>query len=112
MNNQVPSTPKLIQADPLFKPALIGGVIALALISLFLSGVNTPNPAWPTWWMLKPLVIVPLAGATGGVCFGILSQLQRQFGWNKALTLVLSAIIYLIGLWMGTVLGLNGTLWN
>jgi integral membrane sensor domain MASE1 len=106
------TTSQPIQLSALVKPALIGAVIALALISLFLVGIKHPNPAWPKWWMLRPLVIVPLAGATGGACYEVLRQIRVQNGWNKALTLVLSALIYVVGLWMGIVLGLDGTLWN
>jgi len=48
-------------------PILIGTAIALILTSMFLFSVDHPKPEWGKLWMLKPLIIVPLAGATGGL---------------------------------------------
>jgi hypothetical protein len=93
------------------KPVLIGSGVALLLIIIFLSGGN-PNPAWPKLWIVRPLIIVPLAGAAGGACYYFLNRLHTQHGWNRALTLILSLVVYLIGLWLGTVLGLDGTYWD
>jgi hypothetical protein len=36
--------------------------------------------------------------------------LQSQL--EKALTLIVSLLAYIIALWLGTILGLSGTLWN
>jgi hypothetical protein len=90
---------------------LIGGGIALLLISFFLLTAGEPNPEWPTLWRIKPLIIVPLAGATGGLFFHLVNP-KRFTGLLKVLTYTLCLILYIIGLWMGTVLGLNGTYWN
>lgn len=94
------------------KPALVGGAIALLLIIAFLSGVDHPDPAWPKYWMARPLIIVPLAGAAGGAFFAFLRPMRRKGGWVMALAYVLSIVVFIVALWMGTVLGLDGTLWN
>lgn len=94
------------------KRALLGGGIALILISIFLSGVDEPNPLWPKFWYIRPLIIVPLAGAAGGVCYYFIDRLRSQGGWQKIVTGIISLLIYIIGLWLGTVLGLDGTLWD
>lgn len=99
-------------ANSLIKPALIGGVIALVLIGIFLAGVNNPNPEWPKYWLLQPLMIVPIAGASGGIFFYVVSRIFRAKGWNKFLSLLLGLAGYIFILWMGTILGLDGTLWN
>lgn len=109
-NTQLPAEPVLSPA--LVKPMLIGAGIALAVIALFLSGVKNPPAAWGSLWMLKPLIIVPLAGAAGGACFHFTHRIFQQGGWNKGLASVLGVFIFIVGLWLGTVLGLNGTLWN
>ncbi|RRB07399.1 potassium transporter KefB [Larkinella rosea] len=96
----------------LTKRALIGAAIGLVLIGVFLLGVKNPDPNWPTFWMLRPLIIVPLAGATGGAVYYFLDFLRFQNGWNTALVKTASLLIFLVGLWMGFVLGLDGTLWN
>lgn len=94
------------------KPLLTGAAIALVVIIVFLSGVDNPNPAWPKFWMAKPLIMVPLAGAMGGLFYYLLQPLRFKAGWQKAAAVILCLIVYVIGLWLGTVLGLDGTLWN
>ncbi len=92
---------------------LAGAVIGLALILWMLSTVKNARPEWGPYWMVRPLVMVPLAGALAGGCnfilfrFGVLIGIQ-----NKWVAGVLSAIILLIGLWLGIIVGLDGTLWN
>jgi len=94
------------------KPMLIGAVIGLIFISLFVSGVDEPKPEWGKLWMLKPLIIVPLAGAAGGLFFYFMNYLSSKSSFNKTLAIILSLVVFIIGLWLGFVLGLNGTLWN
>lgn len=101
-----------IDATVLIKRLLLGAGIALSLITLFLLGVKEPKPEWGKLWMLKPLLIVPLAGASGGAFTYFLDQFRRQGGWKKALAIIVSLIGYIVAVWLGIVLGLNGTLWN
>lgn len=101
-----------IHPAPLGKRMLFGAGIALILISIFLLGVDNPKPEWGKLWMLKPLIIVPLAGAMGGIFYHFMDHLRYQGSWQKAAAYVLSFIGYVIVLWLGTVLGLNGTLWD
>jgi len=96
----------------LWKLMSLGAVIALALIIFFLLQVKHPDPSWPKYWMVRPLIIVPFAGAMGGLCFYILDFLRIQGGWKKIVANVLSFFICLVGLWLGFVLGLDGTLWD
>ncbi len=91
---------------------LIGAGIALAAISLFLFPIKDPNPAWGKFWMVRPLIIVPLAGAAGGALFHIITTMSTQKGWKKILVIIGCILIYIIGLWMGTVLGLDSTLFD
>lgn len=93
------------------KRMLQGAGIALVLIALFLSGAEA-SPAWPKLWMLRPLTIVPLAGALGGVLYYFMDHLRCQGGWKSVLAFFISITGYLVVLWLGTVLGLDGTLWN
>ena len=93
------------------KHVLIGAGIALLLILLFLSGVDDPDPKWGKGWMVKPLIVVPMAGAVGGAFFYFMEVMSTR-GMNKTVAILLGVFIYIIGLWLGSVLGLNGTLWN
>ena len=93
------------------KPVLIGGIIALLLISFFVFGVDEPNPECGKLWRLKPLLITPIAGAMGGAFFYFMEVMSYR-GMNKTVAVLVGLIGYVIALWMGTVLGLNGTMWN
>lgn len=107
------STTQPIDRASLIKRMLLGAGIALVVILLFvLPASMNPNPAWPKLWIIRPLIITPLAGAAGGAFYYFMEYLRSQRGWSKILTIVLSVIVYLIGLWMGTILGLDGTMWD
>ncbi|HEV7333898.1 MAG TPA: hypothetical protein VGN63_22885 [Flavisolibacter sp.] len=112
MTNKNDITTAQVHTAPLGKRMLQGAGIALVLISIFLYGTGEPNPEWPKFWMIKPLLIVPIAGALGGVFYYFMDHLRYQGGWIKVLAILLSLFGYLIALWLGTVLGLNGTMWD
>lgn len=106
------STTQPIHQASIGKRMLLGAAIALMLIIIFLLGVNNPKPEWGNLWMIKPLVIVPLAGALGGVFYYFVDHVLHGNGWKKVLVIIVSLVGYIVALWLGTVLGLNGTLWN
>ena len=91
---------------------LIGAAIGLGLIALFLLPIRDPNPAWGKFWMIRPFIMVPFAGAVGGACNYILLNFHSRFGINRIVAMILSVIVFIFGLWIGTVLGLAGTLWD
>ena len=94
------------------KRMVVGAGIGLLLISLFLAGVKEPDPAWGKLWMIRPLLIVPFAGAMGGLCTYVLVHFHDRVGVNKAIAVIVSVLVFIVGLWLGFVLGLDGTLWN
>jgi hypothetical protein len=96
----------------LSKRMLIGAGIGLLVISFFLIPAGEGNPAWGTFWRIKPLVVTPFAGAMGGLCNYVIFQFRSQFGVSKIVAVILSTLVFIIGLWMGIVLGLNGTMWD
>lgn len=106
-NNAIPTN-----KGTLSKRMLAGAGIGLLLICLFLSTAGHPSPFWPKLWILKPLIIVPFAGAIGGLCNYYLIYFHNIMGVNKPVAMILSVVIFIIGLWLGIVLGLNGTYWN
>ncbi|QIP13811.1 potassium transporter KefB [Spirosoma aureum] len=112
MTQRTNLTTPSIHPDSVEKRMVQGAGIALILIALFLLPVREPDPAWGKLWMIKPLLIVPVAGAIGGIIYHLLDHLRYQGGWKKALAYLLSLIGYIIAVWMGTVLGLAGTLWD
>ncbi len=90
----------------------MGAGIGLLLISFFLIGAGEPDPEWPTLWWIRPLLVVPAAGALGGLFFYNMDHLRSQGGWREVFAYVLSLIVFLVVLWLGTVLGLAGTMWD
>lgn len=101
-----------LHPSSLIKRMLVGAGIGLLLISFFLLTAGTPDPNWPRFWRIQPLIIVPLAGAMGGLCNYFLVHFHHLIRLNKIIAMILSGLIFIIGLWLGTVLGLNGTYWN
>ncbi|MBD0278147.1 MAG: potassium transporter KefB [Bacteroidota bacterium] len=91
---------------------LIGAGIALAVILIFVLGLDEPNPAWHKTWWVRPVVITPLAGAGGGLFFHFMYMLGKEGSWKKIVFSLIGIIGYVIALWLGTVLGLAGTMWN
>jgi hypothetical protein len=96
----------------LAKRMLAGAGIGLLVISFFLISAGQGDPAWGPLWRIRPLILVPFAGAMGGLCNYLIFNFPALAGLNKIVATVLSVIVFIVGLWMGIVLGLDGTLWN
>lgn len=99
------------QPISLAQPMMLGAGIALFVISFFIFGSET-NPDWGKLWRIRPLIITPLAGAAGGAFYYFLDQLSFKGRIKKTVAVISGLIIYIIGLWLGIVLGLDGTLWD
>ena len=95
----------------LAKRMLIGAGIGLLIISFFVFGNDKGKPEWGAYWMIRPLLMGPFAGAMGGFVFNLLEPL-RQGGWRTLMANMLGVLIFLIGMWMGIILGLSGTMWD
>ncbi|WP_239022908.1 potassium transporter KefB [Pontibacter mangrovi] len=100
-----------MRSSSVVKPILVGAGIALLAISFFVFGVDNPHPEWGKYWMIRPLIITPLAGALGGAFYAFM-EYQASRGFNRTIAILLSIVVYFVGLWLGTVLGLAGTMWN
>jgi hypothetical protein len=94
------------------KRMLIGAGIGLIAIAFFLIPAGEGDPAWGKLWRIKPLLVTPFAGAMGGLCNYFIFQFRNQFGVNRIAAIILSILVFIVGLWMGIVLGLNGTMWD
>ena len=91
---------------------LFGLLIGLGLILFFLATAGDTDPNWPSYWMFKPLIITPLAGASAGFFSFWLRSKIFFFGNIHWLKTVLSIACSIPILWIGFILGLNGTYWN
>ena len=96
----------------LYRRVAIGASIAFVLIAFFLYMGGALDPKWPKLWYIRPLIIVPLAGATGGFIFHLLEPYRQGGLWLKAAVNLFGIFIYVIGLWLGSVLGLAGVWWD
>lgn len=101
-----------LKESPIAPAMLLGAGFALLAISFFVFGVDNTPPEWGRFWMIRPLIITPLAGATGGAVYYFLDRLRAKGAINANLAIIISLVIYLVGLWMGIVLGLDGTMWD
>jgi hypothetical protein len=96
----------------LVKLMLAGAAIGLLLISTFLILAGEPNPEWGKLWMIRPLIVVPMAGAMGGLCNYYIVRFHNQVGLNRAIAISFGVVVFIVGLWLGIILGLDGTLWD
>lgn len=102
---------KTIDSSALTKKMIIGAAIGLVIIS-FLVLPTQGKPEWGNYWKIRPLLLVPFAGAVGGLVFHFIGFLGKAGGWKAVLATTAGILIFIIGIWMGIVLGLVGTLWN
>jgi hypothetical protein len=101
-----------IETVSIIKRMLTGAVIGLAIISVLVFSVDEPNPEWGKFWMIRPLIITPIVAAFGFLSFFLKDFVRPQSDWMRLVVILLSIIAFIIALWMGTILGLDGTLWN
>ncbi|ETZ22119.1 hypothetical protein [Pedobacter sp. V48] len=101
-----PSVPRLIRF------VLLGAMIGLAIISFFVFGVGQQNPAWPDNWRIRPLLVVPSAGAVAGLSSYFTVRFGTRLGLNKIILWIPAILLSLFALWIGIILGLDGTLWD
>jgi hypothetical protein len=106
-------TSRPINTRSLITRMLVGAGIGLALVTFFLIANTYTKPEWGKFWMLRPLIITPLAAAGGGLGTYFMEYiLGYKGGLSKIIAVIISIIGFLISLWLGTVLGFAGTLWN
>jgi hypothetical protein len=94
------------------KRMLIGAIIGLVVISYFLILSHGGDPAWGKYWMIRPLIVTPFAGAMGGLCNYVIIRYHQHYRIPKILAYIATALVFIVGLWMGIILGLDGTMWN
>lgn len=99
------------RAEALGIPMLIGAGIGLILISFFVFGAGQTSPEWGKFWMIRPLLISPIAGALGGAFYHYMNSLAKR-GMNTTVTAILSMSVFIITIWLGIVFGLAGTMWD
>lgn len=103
---------KPINLSTLIKFAIAGAVIALILISLLIFSVNTPKPEWGQHWYIRPLIVTPFITSIGGIALYLLNLKDFKSKIINLILLIMSILIFFFFLWIGTILGLDGTLWN
>ncbi|MBK0379267.1 hypothetical protein [Mucilaginibacter segetis] len=101
-----------IRLGDYLKPALIGGSIGLAVIVWFLSQTHGGKPEFGPYWMLRPLIIVPVATAMGGAAFQFIRNLVQKPVGAKVMLTIFGLLVFVVSLWLGSVLGLAGTYWH
>lgn len=113
MAQQHQISPSQFSWNTIGKRMFIGWILGMSLIAFFLiTAGDEANPEWGAYWMLKPLIITPMAAGFGAAFSVFLDPMRRQGGWKLFAAVLLSLVVFLISLWMGSILGLNGTFWN
>ena len=105
-------TAKPVNRSSLRNRMLIGAGIAFMLMFLLLWPFDYARPEWGAYWFIRPFVVITFAGAVGGACNYFLFHWTSEGGWKRIMATLGSVVIYIFGLWVGTILGLDGTLWD
>lgn len=82
------------QPAPLKNHALKGMGIAVVLLVLAFAFLGRPNTG-SNRWMVLPSILVPLAGAFGGMVFYVTDPLRLKGGWRRTVADILSYMLYL-----------------
>lgn len=101
-----------IKINSILKTMLLGAFIGFVVISFMVFGVDNPDPSWPSNWRIRPLIVTPLATAFGILSFYLSDVFGVKGDWPRVFLLLISIIFFLISLWLGTILGLAGTMWH
>ncbi|WP_130734599.1 hypothetical protein [Flavobacterium sp. J27] len=101
-----------ISISNVFKFAIAGAIVALIIILLLIFSVPNPNPTWGKVWFVRPLVVTPFITSIGGALFYLINTKKTAFKFINLMLFLFSVFILLFFLWIGTILGLDGTLWN
>jgi hypothetical protein len=96
----------------MIKRILVGAGVGSIVVAFFLVSAGGGNPEWGNFWMIRPIIVLIFAGSMAGLCNYIIMFNHRRFNVPKILAIILSGLVSLVGIWMGIVLGFNGTLWN
>ena len=78
------------------------------ITSLLLVPIVTPDPDWPRFWTLRPMIVTPLIVGVGAAVIHNIRKRHDQTMWINIFTWLLLLPLF----WIATVLGLDGTLWN
>ena len=91
---------------------LTGAVLGFIVISFFVFGVDNPNPAWDENWRVRPLIIAPLVGGLATLALLLKYFVRFDTKILNDLLILFSFVLAFIGLWIGIILGLDGTMWD
>jgi hypothetical protein len=103
---------KTIPPRRIFKKMLLGAFVGLVVISLYVFNVDNPDPAWGSWWRLRPLLLTPAITAFGMLSFFLQDVIRPSTRVGHALIFFISMVGFIVSLWLGVVLGLDGTMWD
>lgn len=100
-----------ISSADLINKMLLSATIGIIIAGSFVYS-NTPyNDNWGHLWFIKPLILIPLSGSVGGALYYLFTRYMQNV-LPKWLLFAVGTLLFGISLWVGTILGLNGTYWN
>jgi hypothetical protein len=94
------------------KRMLLGALTGFIIIAFFVFSVDDPDPDWGERWRIRPLLVTPLAGAFGILSFYLKDFVRPKGSFVNLLLALFSLLAFFVTLWLGIVLGLDGTLWD
>lgn len=101
-----------IRKKSIVRHLLSGWAIGLVLITLFVFSADDPKPEWGPWWIVRPLIVTPIVSAIGMLSFFLKSIINPSSDLGKIAVFLISLFFFVVALWLGFIMGLDGTMWN
>lgn len=98
-------------ANALGKRIFLGAMAGWVLISFFLISAEHTDPAWDELWWLRPLVVMPAAGALAAI-FNFYIGLLNTGGWKRIAIKMVGGLAYLVAAWLGLIIAVAGYYWH
>lgn len=96
----------------LYRRLIIGSTIAFIWTAIFLYTGGAFDPQWPKFWYFRPLILVPAAGAIGGLFYHFFESYRQRSKWWQVGINIFCVLVYIAGVWIATILGLDGVWWD
>ena len=94
------------------KIVLLGFALGLFIASMLIHNVSFPKLSWGPNWYIKPMLVLSFVASIGSIPFYFANQYEASNHSKKILAYLGATLFLLFFIWIGIILGFDGTIWN